>query len=332
MPKNITYLIGAGASANALPVVSDFFKNLKAFYDSICSGEFANSKRVIKMLDGSDSEYTIPNVLSMLNTRLDKIRPELGESSIDTLAKRYFLKKEYSNLRDLKLILSFYFVCEQLIKPPDYRYDVFYASLLNQNLEIPNNVKILSWNYDSQFEIAYSKYKQINNVSSIQNNLSTDSKNSSRNLFQPKIFKINGEANFSKTSPFYNYYNDFDVDTLSEILRNFLPLLISNNQDNHDDLNLSYSWENLAGGFYDKIDNLCTETEILVVIGYSYPFFNRVLDNRILYAMKNLEKIVIQDRNPDSVKERIDSFIESRRGIKLIPKSQCEQFHIPNEL
>jgi hypothetical protein len=48
MPKNITYLIGAGASANALPVVSDFFKNLKAFYDSICSGEFANSKRVIK--------------------------------------------------------------------------------------------------------------------------------------------------------------------------------------------------------------------------------------------------------------------------------------------
>ncbi len=77
-------------------------------------------------------------------------------SSIDTFAKKLYSKND-SNLKKLKYILSCFFLYEQTLNF-DNRYDSFFASILESHTEIPENLKIISWNYDSKLEIAFSDF------------------------------------------------------------------------------------------------------------------------------------------------------------------------------
>src|SRR5205085_5957769 len=102
--------------------------------------------------------------------------------SIDTFAKKLFLTNDEYNLRQLKLILSVYFLYEQSHEaekdnffqyhekvrysnlPVDPRYDFFMAALLKPSKPrpvLPDNLYIVSWNYDSQLEMAYHPYGKI---------------------------------------------------------------------------------------------------------------------------------------------------------------------------
>ena len=87
----------------------------------------------------------------------------IKHATIDTFAKKLFLTGRVEDYNKLKKLLAIYFIIEQIINKPDSRYDTFLANILTPNLEIPERMKILTWNYDSQFEIAFNEYKsQIN--------------------------------------------------------------------------------------------------------------------------------------------------------------------------
>ena len=52
-------------------------------------------------------------------------------------------------------------MCRSISNRIDYRYDSFFATLLegiSSNLNLPSNINVVSWNYDNQMELAYSEY------------------------------------------------------------------------------------------------------------------------------------------------------------------------------
>ena len=82
-------------------------------------------------------------------------------ATIDTYARKLYLTKRYRDLERLKSLLCAFFLWEQLEHRPDGRYDTFLANVLdNQTLNIPEEISIISWNYDSQIELAFSSYNQ----------------------------------------------------------------------------------------------------------------------------------------------------------------------------
>ncbi|MBI5917581.1 MAG: hypothetical protein HY842_19605, partial [Bacteroidetes bacterium] len=214
---NITYLIGAGASANALPVVSDMKNRMQVFLNFLKS--HSQKAVVFNGISDGDQNKIINDFHSILNEAFSHSTP-------DTYAKKLWLKDETENLQSLKFFLSLYFLFEQsgfkyspsdglildslpeylannemselirkVEKSRDYRYDVFFATLLEKNenvLKMPNTINIVSWNYDLQFELGYcdfdnpSKLTAMSNLNIVpMNELSTTNGN---------IVKMNGMA------------------------------------------------------------------------------------------------------------------------------------------
>jgi hypothetical protein len=94
---------------------------------------------------------------------------------------------------------------------------------------------------------------------------------------------------------------------------------------------VNFAWESShIQDYLAKAEEIAKLTSILVVIGYSFPFFNREIDRRIIRSMTNLTKVYIQDINPESIIERLSSIITESKNI--IPIEDVEQFYLPPEL
>jgi hypothetical protein len=76
--------------------------------------------------------------------------------------------------------------------------------------------------------------------------------------------------------------------------------------------------------------------EVLVIIGYSFPFFNREVDNALFMQMTSLKKIYIQDVNPQNIYETMQDFVDFKehgvQRIEVVFKRNLEQFVFPKEL
>lgn len=205
---NVTYLLGAGASANCLPTYVNFFERFRRFGDIFKeTNQFYNSL-----------EKTQKNDVLNIRRIIDKILEEFQfHNTPDTIAKKYFHSNLHSpELTELKEVLILFFLHQQILKqkeneknigelefrqPLDKRYDAFLASLLKPikgKIEPYEQFKILTWNYDLQFEIAYSRYlgqnipycqKQLQSYPSI---LSDGDQNIDLNKFS--IVHLNGVA------------------------------------------------------------------------------------------------------------------------------------------
>ena len=78
---------------------------------------------------------------------------------------------------------------------------------------------------------------------------------------------------------------------------------------------------------------IISETDILVVIGYSFPYFNRDVDRSIFKALEGRGRTVyIQttDNTFESVKNRAAGITYVFKNAK--PFTELDQFLIPNEL
>ena len=90
---------------------------------------------------------------------------------------------------------------------------------------------------------------------------------------------------------------------------------------------LSYAWE--KDGFEKMKDDIVKRvgnTEELVIIGYSFPYVNNNIDT-FIKNIRRLQKVIIQDPNPEEIKERIHTMTNSLYQVEYIPK-QCKQFYI----
>jgi len=327
MGVKITYLLGAGASYNSIPIVKDFKSRMEFHISS-----FENNSELESYVED----------LKWLHDE------SFNFSTIDTYAKYLYLNRQndleekYSRLKNA---LSLFFIIEQTYQfdfnrlensfPDnlDKRYLSFLVSIFNSK-NWPNDIKILSWNYDFQFELAC----QI---------IDTDLAN-----YWPKYNgeELSIEHNIIHLNGVAHLFEDLKIDKRKEIKEIEKIWRVHNNKIQLSNKAIKFAWESNIN--LDKISSFLIDTDILVIIGYSFPFFNRKTDNAIFEYFKKpkgkLKKIYFQNLNlkgeflydqfdiprPGSTKSFSDPLreIEYENSIIQITNiSKCESFHIPFE-
>ena len=332
------YYIGAGASARSLPV---------AKYMPCRLQELAN--KTAAFAECSDN----------LNGRVAEIAGDLRwladssqeRTSVDALAHNCHLRADDEQMARLKKALAVFFLLEQAQRPVDPRYRDFlsYLGQLDErrNVAMPTDVRVISWNYDMQFEKAYAEFLHPDDYPRVAIALQIvpglgDSAYCSECF---SIVKLNGTASMvlEKTKPhpvIEQMAKDEDrvrekkvlareYKTLSNVrfqrypasrlalttmTRVSLPISTS--------LGKTMSWRNHALSGIASV-------ETLVVIGYSFPLVNRDVDHEILTRLLRPEKLYVQaGRDGPAVKERLAGLGVNAERVSLV--EDVGQFYIPH--
>ena len=280
-------------------------------------------------------------------------------ATIDTFAKKLFLTGQNEEYIKLKRLLSVYFKVEQLTTPPDSRYDSFLANILQPNskgqLRISEDISILTWNYDSQFELAYLEYLSeglYKEDIDFPADLGIDIHSNLSNFVNPishqdngerQIFKLNGSAAFHTEYSMAHYYlkhhGHLDDSMIRAILGIYTVPYYKNGEAKLSMLNFAWDTEDeyeTKTKYKARIESAICDAISLIVIGYRFPFFNRELDSFLFSKMKSLKHIYIQDPHAGEIKESVLTVLQrinSNLSVdKIVPKTNVEQFFLPPEL
>ena len=341
MPK-VTYLFGAGASADCLPLVSQIPERLNAFREFIVHHRAASP---ILFADLGCNHTEIEGEDLFITTCERLVNEARSHASIDTYAKKLFITGRMQEYRELKAVLTCFFIYEQTINPIDKRYDTFFASILGTHAnDFKGDVRILSWNYDYQFEKAYSQYSGSNDLHQNQQLLNVFPGglrlSDYRNRFS--IFKINGTTGFNGTAPIRkssHLFATFDIKgtaLVEKFVWYFLAVVFCGE---HLQPMLKFAWELTDVGLENNIVSTAAtavaHSDALVIIGYSFPFFNRDIDKILMAAATDTRgtRIYVQDRTPENIIDRLDSVVPRHVGHhKITPIRTYDQFYLPAEL
>ena len=344
MSKTIYYL-GAGASygkrdgdkkiIEGIPVVSEIPEQFALFRAYIETVVIPSGSEMLFQKTYRQSTSNIESERHDMLYDIDQLIKGIQEhATIDTYARKLYLTGRLCEFKKLKAVLCAFFVWAQLVYKPDGRYDTFLANVLEEGtLMLPKDISIVSWNYDSQIENAYKAYNPDGKLPLFEKNIQGEWPQLTNN---GRIVKINGSATFEDKSTIQyikedeknmpaalqviEFYHDSQVDT-SEIGLDFKT-------------HLSFAWEDSANNEKIKstLARTTNDTEIVVVIGYSFPFFNRLADRAIFSGMPNLKKVYVQDINPEAVIQAISAVLPPDRKVYVEPIRNCEQFYLPAEL
>ena len=155
----ITYILGAGASFGAFPLVKKVdgkHGDMNLADDIKMLGEHLISIKVT-----SDQKFNTA-IKALADILIDTGKEANKFGNIDTYAK-YLYHNGDSKLDSLKQALSFYFTWKQIVRKKfDDRYLHFITSIIDESHKFPQKVKLITWNYDFQIETAAKAYKSIN--------------------------------------------------------------------------------------------------------------------------------------------------------------------------
>jgi len=346
----IVYLFGAGASFHSLPIYRDFYNRLNFF---------------VEYMKPPDLELTNHN--SEIYNRLQEIMMELPNyGTPDALVRRYFLLGDKMNESLLKNLISTYIIFEQLPKSKELdgqirnvlsnkgikdkenndltnsivkQIDPRYLSFLTTVLDVDrydgadwNDIEVISWNYDSQFELAYSMLFKSEFLESHQylNDYSWMAGSAQHIHSGMKLIKLNGSATYFVRREENPVYIDLKYNDDTKNRGKLFELLY----DSHEYYNcLRFAWEVNKS----DIDNarkkaksiLQKENFVLVIVGYSFPDFNRRIDRDIFRDCK-ASKVYVQDPQADHVIKRL-SEVNASLANSSVPISDKDTFHIPIE-
>lgn len=321
--NKITYLLGAGASFGQRASNGDIIGGVPVISEiGLATRQIINKIKDDISVEESSKTPVVEELKWLAN--ICELYP-----TIDTYAKMVYITKRINDYIRLKKSLTVFFMLEQHYFYRDLRYDGFIASLIKEDGKFPP-INILTWNYDIQFEKAYSDYlignKYINNAWNALNVMckkAIEEKSKKGFLFA----KLNGTALF---------YDDYDIIDISNngykglnVIQAASSIISITNIQNI----LSYSWEDKQSLFVSNVIEKIKDTTSLIVIGYSFPYVNRDIDRRIINSMQNLNRIYIQDPCAEDIKENVQSVLAERvNKIGVFPKTNTRQFFIPNEL
>ena len=351
--EKIVYLLGAGASRGTRDA-----KDLSFKYELLTKEGYAQyGFTCSNILSGLPVVNEIPGRLSLMLSCLASSKKKFQEkriednnlnsliedivwlkdnterhASVDTFAKKLYLIDNQNDYFRLKRALVVYLTYEQYNKP-DGRYDSFFASILGKDKDdLPQNISILSWNYDCQVEMAYEEYLRSDNIATTAYYLHEFDKTTARMDDNPyhkqdgfKVIKLNGTALINNGSYFGKDKHTDVVQSLIDLYKEITP----------NNMRLSFAWERMGTKFQTLISDSITDADVLVIIGYSFPFFNREVDRLIFKSMPNLKKIYIQDPNAEKIKIGIKSVLQEStyafQHIEML-EPDAKQFFLPPEL
>lgn len=357
MSNNITYLFGAGASAKAVPVVSEFNVALKDFLLLLEKNkeEFIAKKQDKRVC--VDYQLIIDNVVQL-------IEESHRFGTIDTYARKLVLSNSTSILDKLKITLSIFFkfwqeydfrnketnrVEKKTILAGnkeflDKRYVALFSNLLIRNddkIKIPDNINILTWNYDWQISMALKLFVGNLNLSEVHNYFGIyPNINETFNVNNPKVIHLNGMAGVFELTSNSKPMNIHDWKASDNSFISFMSQFDSlytnyNRSEFKPSTAINFAWENTPVSIEARraAIQIMKKTDILIVIGYSFPGFNLEID-RLLFKeylgnkQNNNKYIFYQDRSAN--KELIrDSFGFDQR--RIFTRDDIEQFLIPRQ-
>lgn len=342
-PERILYYLGAGASAKALPLARSIWDDTtKNEMMPIGGIEIAYPK--VRGLAFELEHFLRNNVSDCDENDIEIIKSECKElakkadefGDVDTYAKYLQLMDSAGEELDkLKCTLSKYFTIKQLICDAiDKRYLPWLISIMNRK-EFPDNIKVLSWNYDSQIQIAAQQLGDDEDLvtqhelltyrfSMIEAYPNLDFQSSQR---KPSLIHLNGRAGFSAWRN--GYQSAFQASNCSSNNR-----VVSFLKERELSSGLHFAWENsdYHKNLMQKVIDMIRETTIVVVIGYSFPFFNREVDKEIFMKLRvdgKLKKIYFQDPILDGQQLKAQFGLDD--NFPIVHIKQTDNFHVPFE-
>jgi len=300
----LVYLFGAGASFPSLPLARgvsqgmiDWGRKSHAHADTLSEGDLKKS------------------VADMSEELLSWGTRSASHYSIDTLAKKLFLTNKHDDLCKLKAAMSAFFLLQQSATPVEQRYDSFLAAILEQPGHppaLPEHIWLLTWNYDRQFERAYHQYWADSEM--VQDNIT----------FCKRVVRLNGllgRAIEKGTGDEYNLkLKDDESGVFARVAGEYWQLREREPQ-------ITFAFEK-PDRLDAKLQGLSGKKCTLVVVGYSFPFFNRRFDKLVMDSIANVSEVYLQVLPEDA------KAIESRmRSLRELPSIEIiddrEQFYVP---
>lgn len=328
--SKIMYLIGAGASAQALPVIANIPSRIDAVISALSAHPLGDS--YFEQHLSVSSAQCIKELIEDLEWM--KVN-SAAHATVDTFAKKLRIRGQVEELKRLKRALSIFFTIEQALHKPDPRYDSFFASILSSAYKAPNDLGIISWNYDNQFEHTLCDYLGNNTtLTSAHSQLKCVIKYNEDGDLNPEgllIIKLNGSASLENTSSRNHCYylenlTKFDENEVKTIAKHYGY----SKYLNHLRSLLSFSWEQMEPELKRTIADNTADTEVLVIIGYSFPYFNREVDRMIIDSMPKLKTVYFQDLHPENIMSRFKAI--STKKFEMVAINDIEQFFLPPEL
>jgi hypothetical protein len=343
--KELTYILGAGASFQSIPVVKTFPKRFDKFIKALQSVYQKNES--VDKRDRFNSLY---------NRCINLCKEFESHQSFDTYFKKLFHTKSIDKIKIAKKILNLYFIWEHLNKDYDIvsekiegdvflkqagidkRYDALIAGLLQPisgKAEPYCKVNFITWNYD------------LNLLSSLKNYFFPN--DTFEELLKEKIKIEKGIWVIEDKISIINmngYFYSSKFNSLSSLDENyafddFIYKKINTNgyfEDTHTDNDaeqIKFAWEEVSEISStveiakEKIEN----SGNIIVIGYTFPLYNRLIDLKYLKQTDLIKKnIIIQDPNADLIKQNIKDIygIGQRGNIKAI--TDCDSFYVPSTI
>lgn len=340
-PTRITYLFGAGASIGngkllnedkptGIPIVEKFNEDIAIFLNKI---------KDINTDDRDQFEH-MKAMFSMIYNEFSHMY------SFDTFAKSLQEKGDTQKLKNLKLLLKAYLLYRQEVCKSDPRYDLLFATLIN-NGRLPNHVNFLSWNYDTQVEKSLTRFAG-NGHNGFKQFVDLGFKQ--QNPMMSNLLKLNGSISvrkdFIKNHHCIESLIDNSNETILPICEEMVDLYSSEEMD-YLYPKMYFSWESKERFNevleYSKL--IASRTDILIVIGYSFPTLNRREDKLILNQLPSSAQIYVQcggeidfieikskiESLAPNFKERYDegTFLKLPSQVHYIP--QNKEFYVPFE-
>lgn len=334
-------MLGAGASAKVLPTVKatssteSLSQSLRIFAENLKADPIVES--------------CYKNFITDLAIDLHWLADNSAKfGTPDTFAKFLYLQDRKS-LPKLKNVLAFYFTVEQFINNKiDERALIFLTTVMQRNNVFPTNIKILNWNYDFQIQLAAEVFKKEGFHSGVVNHRSLPLIdyypslgsefiiNNEINVKDIAMVHLNGIAGFYFSEKGGHILNLF-LNQIPKDLNEIIEKIITDSDKKHN--LLTFAWENDTESAYylrnrvERAKALVAGTDILVIIGYSFPFFNRAVDKRVFDSIKEsgkLKKIYYQD--PYRTGEFLKKQFELSEDIDIIHVSEKDNYFVPNEL
>ena len=337
--EKITYLLGAGASAQILPLIKDQILGRPGLPTALENFVSIKMGDIVERSSWSQEQF---KKLTLIIQKCKSFRTP------DLAAKYYLEKKDLGNYLLIKKLISHYFSDFESSfdltgtgfegKNIDSRVIPFLTTISEKN-KIPKNIKIISWNYDTQIEMGSKELYAVSGVNDFDENFHawpskfTDKDKVDKDFL---LLHLNGISGY--------LYSERNLASKIESPFNFSepgePLL-------------SFAWEDDSSfnknTFTEKRIDLAKKmiegTTVLVVIGYSFPFFNRKIDSQLFSFMRNtLKKIYFQDPVLDgqSLFSQFDLIKDKKEFMEIGPAGRIiteivhiqnvEQYYVPFEL
>lgn len=345
--NNIVYLLGAGASANAMPLTYEIPRHMRFMAQHVekhisleGSANYVND--INELLTHLNEFNTIDNYARVLSQNSNGDNPQMlkkmksilcGLFMFEQLKKKNEIVNPYANVEQQEI--------EKMKRTVDLRYKSFFAKVLSKQ-KLDERIKILSWNYDMQVEIGLESnlgcdYDELQNSCSIYPHPSCELKKKNNYFYSwddvSNVIKLNGTAGvFLKDSSFHNIYlnqrENFEdrfpvlLDVHKEISRyhNYNPFLkFAWERDEHSNRAVEYA------------KRIVSRANILVIVGYSFPDFNRPIDKEV-FADNHIDEIFVQlpENDFENVKYNMRTSL-GRLIDKCVHIRNLREFFIPSQ-